>query len=178
VAIEGMLRRLRTDRIDMVYQHRVDPKVPIEDVAGTIKDLMAAGKVRHYGLSEPGVMTVRRAHAVAPLTAIQNEYSMLWRGPEAQILPLCEELGIGLVCWSPMGMGFLSGSITPDTRFRPGDFRASVPCLAPETLKANMALVDVAKNGQSERMLSPPRLPSHGCWLKSPGLFLSQAPPI
>lgn len=108
-AVEGCLKRLRTDRIDLLYQHRVDPTVPIEDVAGVVKDLMAEGKVLNWGLSEPGIQTIRRAHAEQPLAAIQNEYSMLWRGAEAEVLPLCEELGIGFVCWSPLGMGFLSG---------------------------------------------------------------------
>ena len=111
MVVEGMLKRLRTDRIDLLYQHRVDPEVPIEDVVGTIKDLMKEGKVLHYGLSEPGVETVRRAHAIHPVTAIQNEYSLLWRGPEETILPLCEELGIGFVPWSPLGVGFLTGAI-------------------------------------------------------------------
>jgi aryl-alcohol dehydrogenase-like predicted oxidoreductase len=147
-SVEGMLRRLRTDRIDLVYQHRVDPEVPIEDVAGAIKDLIAEGKVLHWGLSEPGTETIRRAHAEQPLTAIQNEYSMLWRGAEAEVLPICEELGIGFVCWSPMGMGFLSGTITADSRFGTEgsfDFRADVPRFAPENLKANIALVAVVE---------------------------------
>lgn len=147
-AIEGMLRRLRTDRIDLVYQHRVDPEVPIEDVAGAIKDLMAEGKVLNWGLSEPGLDTIRRAHSEQPLAAIQNEYSMLWRGPEAEVLPLCEELGIGFVPWSPMGMGFLSGKIEADSRFGEGDlfdFRASVPRFAPEALEGNMALYAVVE---------------------------------
>ena len=109
--VEGMLKRLRTDRIDLLYQHRVDPNVPIEDVAGVIKDLISEGKLLHYGLSEPGPQTVRRAHAVHPVTAIQNEYSLLWRGPEEVILPLCQELGIGFVCWSPLGVGFMTGAI-------------------------------------------------------------------
>jgi aryl-alcohol dehydrogenase-like predicted oxidoreductase len=147
-SVEGMLRRLRTDRIDILYQHRVDPDVPIEDVAGAVKDLMAEGKVLHWGLSEPGLDTLRRAHAEQPLAAIQNEYSMLWRGPEAEVLPLCEELGIGFVPWSPMGMGLLSGDITADSRFGTGDtfdFRAAVPRFDPEALKANIALVAVVE---------------------------------
>lgn len=118
--VDAQLRRLRTDRIDLLYQHRVDPKVPIEDVAGAIKDLVAQGKVRHYGLSEPGLQTVRRAHAVHPVAVIQNEYSMLWRGPEAEVLPLCEELRIGFVPWSPLGMGFLAGRVGARTRFARG----------------------------------------------------------
>jgi aryl-alcohol dehydrogenase-like predicted oxidoreductase len=120
-----MLKRLKTDRIDLLYQHRVDPEVPIEDVAGTVKDLMAQGKVRHWGLSEMGLQTLRRAHAALPVTAVQNEYSMLWRGPEAEVIPLCEELGIGFVPWSPLGVGFLAGAIDQTTRFAPGDIRAS-----------------------------------------------------
>jgi aryl-alcohol dehydrogenase-like predicted oxidoreductase len=142
-AVDAMLQRLRTDRIDLLYQHRVDPTVPIEDVAGTVKDLIAQGKVRHFGLSEPGPQTVRRAHAVQPLTAIQNEYSMLWRGPEQQILPLCQELGIGFVPWAPLGMGFTTGTITPYTRFAEGDFRAAVPRNSPANLTANMPLVQL-----------------------------------
>jgi aryl-alcohol dehydrogenase-like predicted oxidoreductase len=139
-AVDAMLQRLRTDRIDLLYQHRVDPTVPIEDVAGTVTDLIAQGKVAHFGLSEPGPQTVRRAHAVQPLTAIQNEYSMLWRGPENEILPLCEELGIGFVPWAPLGMGFTTGTINPSTRFAEGDFRAAVPRNSPQNLAANMPL--------------------------------------
>ena len=146
LVVDAQLRRLRTDRIDLLYQHRVDPQVPIEDVAGTIKDLVAQGKVRHWGLSEPGLQTIRRAHAVHPLAAIQNEYSMLWRGPEAQVLPLCEELGIGFVPWSPLGMGFLAGTITADSRFGEQDFRAAVPRFAPDALPSNMPLVDVVRD--------------------------------
>ncbi|MBX7435206.1 aldo/keto reductase [Mycobacterium sp. Y57] len=142
-AVDAMLQRLRTDHIDLLYQHRVDPTVPIEDVAGTVKDLIGQGKVGHFGLSEPGPETVRRAHAVQPLTAIQNEYSMLWRGPDAQILPLCDELGIGFVPWAPVGMGFTTGTITPYTQFAEGDFRASVPRNSRENLSANMPLVQL-----------------------------------
>ncbi|MDY1449033.1 aldo/keto reductase [Pseudomonas aeruginosa] len=160
-AVEGMLRRLRTDRIDLLYQHRVDPAVPIEDVAGAVTDLIAEGKVLHYGLSEPGIQTIRRAHAVQPLTAIQNEYSMLWRGPEADVLPVCEELGIGFVPWSPLGMGFLTGKITADTRFvadGPREFRAVVPRFAPDALRANMALVDVVKAWAQRKGATPTQL--------------------
>ena len=159
--VEAQLRRLRTDRIDLLYQHRVDPHVPIEDVAGTVKDLIGQGKVRHFGLSEPGLQTIRRAHAVQPLTAIQNEYSMLWRGAEAQILPLCEELGIGFVCWSPLGMGFLTGTVQADRRFatEPApDFRAAVPRFAPEALKANLALVDVVRTWAQRKNATPAQL--------------------
>src|SRR5204862_4622894 len=117
------LKRLRTDRIDLLYQHRVDPEVPIEDVAGAVKQLMDQGKVRHWGLSEMGLQTLRRAHAVLPVTAVQNEYSMLWRGPEKEVIPLCAELGIGFVCWSPLGVAFLAGAIDGRTRFAEGDIR-------------------------------------------------------
>jgi len=159
--VEAQLRRLRTDRIDVLIQHRVDPQVPIEDVAGTIKDLVAQGKVLHYGLSEPGVQTIRRAHAELPLAVIQNEYSMLWRGPEAQVLPVCEELGIGFVCWSPLGMGFLTGAVKADTRFETSpdmDFRAAVPRFAPEALPANMALVQVVRNWAERKNATPAQL--------------------
>lgn len=152
--VEAQLRRLRTDRIDLLYQHRVDPQVPIEDVAGTIKDLIGQGKLLHYGLSEPGLQTIRRAHAVHPVAVIQNEYSMLWRGPEAQVLPLCEELGIGFVPWSPLGMGFLAGTITATTRFEKQDFRASVPRFAPDALPANMALVQLVKTWADRKKVS------------------------
>ena len=156
--VEAQLRRLRTDRIDLLYQHRVDPHVPIEDVAGAVKDLIAQGKVLQFGLSEPGVQTIRRAHAVQPLAAIQNEYSMLYRGPEAQVLPLCEELGIGFVCWSPMGMGFLAGKVASDTRFGGTDFRAAIPRFAPDALSANMALVDVVRTWAQRKNASPAQL--------------------
>ncbi len=159
--VEAQLRRLKTDRIDILIQHRVDPQVPIEDVAGAVKDLIAEGKVLHFGLSEPGTQTIHRAHAVLPLTVIQNEYSMLWRGPEAQVLPICEELGIGFVCWSPLGMGFLTGSVTADTRFETSpemDFRAVVPRFAPEALAANMALVNVVKTWAQRKNATPAQL--------------------
>jgi aryl-alcohol dehydrogenase-like predicted oxidoreductase len=159
--VEAQLHRLRTDRIDVLLQHRVDPLVPIEDVAGTVKDLVAEGKVLHFGLSEPGIQTIRRAHAVLPLAVIQNEYSMLYRGPEAHVLPICEELGIGFVSWSPLGMGFLTGTITADTRFETSpemDFRAMVPRFAPEALAANMALVNVVKSWAREKNATPAQL--------------------
>ena len=143
--VEGMLKRLRTDRIDLLYQHRVDPNVPIEDVVGTIKDLIKEGKLLHYGLSEPGPQTVRRAHAIHPVTAIQNEYSLLWRGPEETIIPLCQELGIGFVPWSPLGVGFLTGAIDANTRFAPGDIRAIESRFSAENLPHNLALVDLVK---------------------------------
>jgi aryl-alcohol dehydrogenase-like predicted oxidoreductase len=157
-AVDAMLQRLRTDRIDLLYQHRVDPTVPIEDVAGTVKDLITQGKVVHFGLSEPGPETVRRAHAVQPLTAIQNEYSMLWRGPEAQILPLCEELGIGFVPWAPLGMGFTTGTINPSTRFTEGDFRAAVPRNSPQNLTLNMPLVNLIQDWAVRKGATPAQI--------------------
>lgn len=160
-AIEGMLRRLRTDRIDLVYQHRVDPEVPIEDVAGVIGEMMDEGKVLGWGLSEPGIGTIRRAHAERPLTAIQNEYSMLWRGPEAEVLPLCEELGIGFVCWSPMGMGFVGGKMDAGTRFGDDpskDIRVVIPRFAPEALRANMALFHVIEHWAREKEATPAQI--------------------
>lgn len=143
LAVEGMLKRLRTDRIDLLYQHRVDPAVPIEDVAGAIKDLMAQGKVLHWGLCEMGPNTLRRAHAEQRVTAVQNEYSMLWRGPEQWLLPLCEELGIGFVPWSPLGVGFLTGAIDAKTRFADGDIRKIESRFSPENLPHNLALVEL-----------------------------------
>jgi aryl-alcohol dehydrogenase-like predicted oxidoreductase len=153
-----MLKRLRTDRIDLLYQHRVDPQVPIEDVAGAIKDLMAQGKVLHWGLSEPGLQTVRRAHAVQPLTAIQNEYSMLWRGPEKEVIPLCEELGIGFVPWSPLGVGFLTGAIDANTRFAPGDIRGGESRFSPENLSHNLALVALLKKWAEQKQATPAQI--------------------
>lgn len=153
--VEGMLKRLRTDRIDLLYQHRVDPAVPIEDVVGAIKDLIGQGKVLHYGLSEPGAQTVRRAHAIHPVTAIQNEYSLLWRGPEETILPLCEELGVGFVCWSPLGVGFLNGAIDENTRFAPGDIRGIEERFSPENLPNNMALVKLIKTWALKKEATP-----------------------
>jgi pyridoxine 4-dehydrogenase len=141
--VEAALRRLRTDRIDLLYQHRVDPKVPIEDVAGTVKDLIAAGKVQHFGMSEAGVATIRRAHAVQPVTALQSEYSLWWREPEEEILPTLEELGIGFVPFSPLGKGFLTGAINENTQFDGNDFRNIVPRFSAEARKANQRLVDV-----------------------------------
>jgi len=140
---DASLRRLKVDTIDLFYQHRVDPNVPIEDVAGAVKDLIAAGKVRHFGLSEAGAKTVRRAHAVQPVTAVQSEYSLWWRAPEAELLPTLEELGIGFVPFSPLGKGFLTGKIDDQTRFDETDFRNVVPRFAPEARKANQALVEL-----------------------------------
>jgi aryl-alcohol dehydrogenase-like predicted oxidoreductase len=156
--VEGMLKRLRTDRIDLLYQHRVDPAVPIEDVVGAIKDLITQGKVLHYGLSEPGPQTVRRAHAIHPVTAIQNEYSLLWRGPEEVIIPLCEELGIGFVCWSPLGVGFLVGAIDENTRFAPGDIRGNEARFSPENLPNNMALVNLIKSWATKKQATPAQI--------------------
>ena len=156
--VDGMLKRLRTDRIDLLYQHRVDPAVPIEDVVGAIKDLIKDGKVLHYGLSEPGPQTVRRAHAIHPVTAIQNEYSLIWRGPEAVILPLCEELGIGFVCWSPLGVGFLTGAIDANTRFAPGDIRGVESRFAPENLPNNVALVELVKSWAVRKGATPAQI--------------------
>ncbi len=140
---EGSLKRLKTDVIDLFYQHRVDPDVPIEDVAGAVKDLIREGKVRHFGLSEPGVQTIRRAHAVQPVTAVQNEYSLWWRKPEAEVLPTLEELGIGFVPFSPLGRGFLTGKVDENTTFDSSDLRSTLPRFTPEARKANQALVDL-----------------------------------
>ena len=156
--VEGMLKRLRTDRIDLLYQHRVDPDVPIEDVVGTIKDLVDKGKVLHYGLIEPGVQTVRRAHKEHPMTAIQNEYSLLWRGPEKAILPLCEELGIGFVCWSPLGVGFLTGAIDEQTRFAQGDIRGIEGRFLPENLPNNLLLVNLVKKWSVQKEATPAQI--------------------
>jgi aryl-alcohol dehydrogenase-like predicted oxidoreductase len=139
---EASLKRLKTDRIDLFYQHRVDPNVPMEDVAGTVKDLIREGKVKHFGLSEAGVQSIRRAHAVQPVAALQSEYSLWWRQPEAEVLPTCEELGIGFVPFSPLGRGFLTGKIDENTSFVKGDFRNTVPRFSPEARKSNQALID------------------------------------
>lgn len=140
--VDEQLQRLRTDRIDLLYQHRVDPQVPIEDVAGTVKELIAAGKVKHFGLSEAGVENIRRAHAVQPVTALQSEYSLWWREPEAEIMPLLEELGIGFVPFSPLGKGVLTGAVTTESTFGAGDIRAVIPRFAPDALAANLPLVE------------------------------------
>ncbi|SDZ70832.1 Predicted oxidoreductase [Variovorax sp. YR266] len=143
LAVEGSLKRLKTEAIDLLYQHRVDPDVPIEDVAGTVKDLIAEGKVKHFGLSEAGAQTIRRAHAVQPVTALQSEYSLWWRDPEHDILPTLEELGIGFVPFSPLGKGFLTGAFGTGAKFGSDDFRSIVPRFSPEALQANQALVDL-----------------------------------
>ncbi|MBZ5618648.1 MAG: aldo/keto reductase [Acidobacteriia bacterium] len=155
VATEGMLKRLRTDHIDLLYQHRVDPEVPIGEVAGTLKDLIAEGKVNHYGLSEAGAQTIRRAHAVHPITAIQSEYSIWTRDPEAEVLPACEELGIGFVPWSPLGQGFLTGKIDATTTFDSSDFRASFPRFTLAAREANLALVDLLKQIAERKKATP-----------------------
>jgi len=142
-AVEGSLKRLRVEVIDLLYQHRVDPNVSIEDVAGAVKDLIQAGKVKHFGLSEAGVQTIRRAHAVQPVTTVQNEYSLWWRRPEAELLPTLEELGIGLVAYSPLGKGYLTGKIDEQTKFESTDFRSTLPRFTPDALKANQAVVEL-----------------------------------
>ena len=152
---DGCLKRLRTDHIDLFYQHRVDAEVPIEDVAGTVKELIAEGKVKHFGLSEAGIKTIRRAHAVQPLTAVQSEYSLFWRGPEAELLPTLEQLGIGFVPFSPLGAGFLTGKIDENTKFDPTDFRNNVPRFSPEARKANMALVEMIKRVAERKGATP-----------------------
>ncbi len=157
-AVEGMLKRLRTDRIDLLYQHRVDPTVPIEDVAGAISDLKAEGKVLNWGLSEMGLKTLRRAHAALPVTAVQSEYSMLWRGPEDGVLTTCEELGIGFVPWSPLGVGFLTGAIDQRTRFAEGDIRSIESRFSPENREANLALVTLLKDWAVKKEATPAQI--------------------
>jgi len=155
---EASLKRLKTDHIDLFYQHRVDPDVPIEDVAGAFKDLIREGKVKHFGLSEPGANTIRRAHAVQPVTAVQSEYSLFWRGPEAEILPTLEELGIGFVPFSPLGAGFLTGKINEDTKFDSTDFRNVVPRFSPEARKVNQALVDLLVKFAEQKKATPAQI--------------------
>ncbi|MFG1378732.1 aldo/keto reductase [Xanthobacter autotrophicus] len=156
---DGSLKRLGIEQIDLFYQHRVDPNVPIEDVAGTVKELIAQGKVKHFGLSEPGAQTVRRAHAVQPITALQNEYSLWTRGPETNgILEACEELGIGLVAYSPLGKGFLTGAMNKDTKLGENDFRKILPRFTPEALEKNQALVDLLKRIGAEKKASPAQI--------------------
>ena len=153
--VDGMLQRLKTDRIDLLYQHRVDPEVPIEDVAGLMKDLMAQGKVLHWGMCEMGQQTLRRAHAEQPLAAVQNEYSLLWRGPEEWVLAACEELGIGFVPWSPLGVAFLNGAIDANTRFAPGDIRGIETRFSPDNLPHNLALLDLLKQWAERKEARP-----------------------
>jgi aryl-alcohol dehydrogenase-like predicted oxidoreductase len=157
--VEYSLKRLGIEVIDLLYQHRVDPIVPIEDVAGTVKDLIAAGKVKHFGLSEPGAQTVRRAHAVQPVTALQNEYSLWTRGPETDgIFKACEELGIGLVAYSPLGKGFLTGAMNKDSKLAEGDFRRMMPRFTPEAMQTNQALVDLLKELGDEKKATPAQI--------------------
>jgi len=155
---DACLKRLRTDHIDIFYQHRVDPDVPIEDVAGAVRELIAEGKVKHFGLSEAGVQTIRRAHAVQPVTAVQSEYSLFWRGPEAELLPVLEKLGIGFVPFSPLGAGFLTGKIDENTTFDATDFRNNVPRFSPEARKANLALVDLIKAAGEHKSATPAQM--------------------
>jgi len=157
-SVEGSLKRLRVDAIDLYYQHRVDPNVPIEDVAGAVKDLIHSGKVKHFGLSEPGVKTIRRAHAVQTVTAIQSEYSLWWRRPEEELLPTLEELGIGLVPFSPLGKGFLTGKIDEKTTFDKSDFRNIVPRFTPEARKVNQALVDLLRTIAERKKATPAQI--------------------
>src|SRR2546427_1822005 len=157
-AAEGSLKRLKTEVIDLFYQHRVDPNVPIEDVAGAVKDLIQQGKVKHFGLSEAGVQTIRRAHAVQPVAALQSEYSLWWREPEAQVIPTLEELGIGFVPFSPLGKGFLTGKISEDTKFDKSDFRNIVPRFTPENRKTNQALVDLIGKFAQEKKVTPAQI--------------------
>ena len=157
-SVEGSLKRLRVETIDLYYQHRVDPKVPIEEVAGAVKDLIAQGKVKHFGLSEPGVETTRRAHAVQPVAAVQSEYSLWWRRPEADLLPALWELGIGLVPYSPLGRGFLTGKIDENTRFDKSDFRNIVPRFTPEARLANQALVDLLCLVAAQKQVTPAQI--------------------
>lgn len=155
---EESLKRLRVEAIDLFYQHRVDPEVPIEDVAGAVKELIEAGKVKHFGLSEVSVETIRRAHAVQPVTAVQSEYSMWWREPEKDVLPTCEELGIGFVPFSPLGKGFLTGKIGPDATFASSDIRSRTPRFTPEAIKANMSLVDFLKQFARRKNATPAQI--------------------
>ncbi|WP_299751430.1 aldo/keto reductase [uncultured Tateyamaria sp.] len=166
-AVEGSLQRLGTDRIDLLYQHRVDPNVPIEEVAGVVKDLMDEGKVLHWGLSEMGPNTLRRAHEILPVSAVQSEYSMLWRGREADILPLCAELGIGYVPFAPLGYGFLTGAIDMQTTFAPSDFRALTTRMDPDNRAANMALVDLARDWAAKKGVKPGQIAL--AWLMAQG---------
>ena len=175
--VDGSLRRLRVEAIDLLYQHRVDPDVPIEDVAGTVKDLIAAGKVRHFGLSEAGARTIRRAHVVQPLTAVQSEYSLWTRGPETDVLPTLEELGIGFVPFSPLGKGYLTGAIDEATTFEASDIRAGIPRFTPEARQANRALVDLLRAiGERKQATSAQVARWPGCSHRGPGSCPSPAP--
>ncbi len=155
---DASLRRLRLDAIDLFYQHRVDPDVPIEDVAGAVKELIQQGKVKHFGLSEAAAKTIRRAHAVQPVTAVQSEYSLWWRRPEEEVLPTCEELGIAFVAYSPLGKGFLTGKITEDTKFDISDFRSLIPRFTPDALRANQASVDLLRKIAEQKNATPAQI--------------------
>jgi aryl-alcohol dehydrogenase-like predicted oxidoreductase len=157
-AVDGSLKRLRVETIDLLYQHRVDPEVPMEDVAGTVKDLIQQGKAKHFGLSEAGVQSIRRAHAVQPVTALQNEYSLWWRRPEAEVIPTLEELGIGMVPYSPLGKGFLTGKIDENATFDSSDFRSTLPRFTPDALKANQALIDLLASIAERKHATPAQI--------------------
>jgi aryl-alcohol dehydrogenase-like predicted oxidoreductase len=156
--VEGSLKRLRVESIDLLYQHRVDPNVPIEDVAGAVKELIQAGKVKHFGMSEAGVKTIRRAHAVQPITALQSEYSLWWRKPEEEVIPTLEELGIGFVPYSPLGKGFLTGKIDENAKFDSTDFRSKLPRFTPEALKSNQALIDLLSTIAKRKNATPAQI--------------------
>jgi aryl-alcohol dehydrogenase-like predicted oxidoreductase len=174
-AVEGSLKRLGVETIDLLYQHRVDPNVPIEDVAGTVKDLIAEGKARHFGMSEPGVLTLRRAHAVQPVAALQNEYSLWWRAPETNgILDACDELGIGFVPYSPLGKGFLTGAMSADTRFGDNDFRATLPRFSPAALQKNQVFVDLLKRVADDKGATPAQVAL--AWLLAQRPYIAPIP--
>ena len=173
-AVEGSLKRLKIDTIDLLYQHRVDPNVPIEDVAGTIKELIQAGKVKHFGLSEAGVKTIRRAHAVQPLTALQSEYSLWWRKPEQEVIPTLEELGIGFVPYSPLGKGFLTGKIDENAKFDSSDFRSTLPRFTPDALKTNQALIDLLGTIAKRKHATPAQIAL--AWLLAQKPWLAPIP--
>ncbi|HLZ51855.1 MAG TPA: aldo/keto reductase [Candidatus Acidoferrum sp.] len=173
-AVEGSLKRLKLETIDLLYQHRVDPNVPIEDVAGAVKELIQAGKVKHFGMSEAGAKTIRRAHAVQPLTALQSEYSLWWRKPEAEIIPTLEELGIGFVPYSPLGKGFLTGAIKEDAKFASTDFRSTLPRFAPDALKANQAVIDLLGRIGQRKKATPAQIAL--AWLLAQKPWMSPIP--
>jgi aryl-alcohol dehydrogenase-like predicted oxidoreductase len=173
---DASLKRLNIDAIDLFYQHRVDPDVPIEDVAGAVKDLIAAGKVRHFGLSEAGAQTIRRAHAVQPVTALQSEYSLWWRKPELEIIPLLEELGIGLVPYSPLGKGFLTGAMSTDTTFAANDFRSKLPRFTPEAMKTNQAFVDLLTRIAKQKNATPAQIALAWLLSQKPGSKMQIVP--
>ena len=175
--VDGSLQRLGVDVIDLYYQHRVDPEVPIEDVAGVVKELIEAGKVKHFGMSEAAAGTIRRAHAVQPVTAVQSEYSLWWRRPEEEVLATCEELGIGFVPFSPLGKGFLTGTIDASTSFEAGnDIRSTIPRFTPEARQHNQAVVDLLASIAERKGATPARSPWPGCWRRSRGSSPSPAP--